>query len=99
MGPYETSCPVSYLDACTAPVNEHSASWRERVRAKAAEKDKSKSFIKTLRVGDEFMLRQGLSVRGAMRVISPASRGKIAAQHLESGVCYQIKADQIQNPC
>lgn len=30
--PFYYTCPVSYLDACTEPINEHAQRWREEVR-------------------------------------------------------------------
>lgn len=34
MGPCETSCPVSYLEMCTAPENKYAYEWRQRVYAR-----------------------------------------------------------------
>ena len=49
--PYYYACPVSYLDMCTAPGNEHSAKWREKVRARAA--------LRKVAVGDKVNLANG----------------------------------------
>jgi hypothetical protein len=34
MGPCETSCPVSYLEMCTAPEGTYAYEWRQRVYAR-----------------------------------------------------------------
>lgn len=33
-GPYEISCPVSYLEMCTAPESQWAYEWRQRVYAR-----------------------------------------------------------------
>jgi hypothetical protein len=35
MGPCEITCPVSYLEMCTAPENQYAYDWRQRVYARA----------------------------------------------------------------
>lgn len=50
-GPYYYACPVSYLDMCTEPVNEYSAKWRDKVRARAA--------LRKVSVGDKVNLANG----------------------------------------
>lgn len=35
MGPYETNCPVEFLDLAPMPAGPYAASWREKVRANA----------------------------------------------------------------
>jgi hypothetical protein len=48
MGPYQTSCPLSYIDMCTESANELSRAWRERVRHHHALRNRK------LEVGDKF---------------------------------------------
>lgn len=52
--PYYYACPVGYLDLCTAPMNDNSAKWREKVRAFAA--------TRKVAVGDKVNLVNGWSV-------------------------------------
>jgi hypothetical protein len=54
--PYYYNCPLAYLDMCTAPMNESSAKWREKVRAYQA------IHGRKLAVGDKVKLTNGWEV-------------------------------------
>lgn len=51
MGPCDHDCPVAWLDRLSAPVNDYSREWREKVREFAA-----RSQDRKLAVGDRFRL-------------------------------------------
>jgi len=56
MHPYYYGCPVGYLNLCTEPMNDSSAKWREKVRARAATRGRK------LAVGDKAELTNGWTV-------------------------------------
>jgi hypothetical protein len=59
-GPYQTSCPVSYLDLC--PPHEGSkwcAGWHEKVRAAASKRTDARKLVNSLKVGDVIELVPG----------------------------------------
>jgi hypothetical protein len=47
-GPTAVTCPLSYIEMCTEPMNEYSRTWRERVRRHHALRNRK------LKVGDKF---------------------------------------------
>lgn len=70
-GPHQVSCPVSYLEMCTAPDNHYAYAWRQQVYARAA-KLRSMQPGKKVKYGDvvyEIIQRiQG----GGFKVTSPS---------------------------
>ena len=54
MGPYETNCPVKYLDEADEPMNDYAREWRVRVRERAA-----RSASKKPKAGELWKLRDG----------------------------------------
>ena len=80
MGPNETSCPVSYLEICTAPEGHYAYEWRQRVYAKAA-------LAKTIKVGAVFDWNGK-----KLTVIAP--KGPLFIVEI-AGVCYRVSRQRL----
>jgi hypothetical protein len=63
-GPYDVSCPLSYLDRAGEPPNDYAREWRIKVRAhyaaKAAERERAKKLVP----GAVVKLKDNLTVNG-----------------------------------
>ena len=64
MGPYDTSCPESYLTMCTAPENLYAYNWRQRVYAIAEQK-------RRLKIGTKW--KYGNKVYEILKRLSPTA--------------------------
>jgi hypothetical protein len=68
MGPVAVNCPLSYLDLCTAPMNDYASKWRDRVREYHATQSKQRAASKILIPGAKFELRSGYRPQGTYYV-------------------------------
>src|SRR4051794_16606585 len=61
MGPNEVSCPLYFFDLVPEPKGQYGAAWRARVRASQDQHRVKRSFIKSLRPGQDVQLVAGCS--------------------------------------
>jgi len=73
MYPSDLTCPLSYLDLCTEPVNETARDWRDAVRRYHADKKRKLKKGDVVKLGSrvftiEDVYKAGYSVRGTDNV-------------------------------
>ena len=88
-GPYNLSCPVSYLDLCPPHEGEFCKGWHDKVRAHAAAKKANRERIKTLKLGDTVQLTAGCNVQSLRITSLKPLKGEYGY------VSYKIKASLI----
>jgi hypothetical protein len=64
MGPYELTCPVSYLEMCTAPENQYAYEWRQRIYERGRK-------ARSMKIGSKW--RRGDDVFKIVKRCSPSS--------------------------
>lgn len=79
VGPNDVSCPLSYLDQCTEPMNEYSRQWREKVRAWHAQQKQKLTVRKALQ--DEAK-RRGYKLRFPAHAVTDKMSLEEAFQHV-----------------
>ena len=84
MGPYETSCPISYLDMVPCPDSECARDWREKVRERAAGKQAVTEVIRAMKKGDTLYLKKGCKPEAIILSSKRPLRGHV------NGMAYKI---------